>query len=183
MRMRTRQLSFTDLKKTSKTEGFSQRTRHGHEIRKGLRKLHRPLDPRKPLHLVFRSERARGNWSLKRFKHVEHIRKLIYWLAQKNQVKVLQYANAGTHLHLLVHAKDRDGFKRFTRTLSGLVARLVTGAKKGNPVGKFWDTLFFSRVVEWGRDYFTAQGYVLQNELEADGLVPYKPRKQKVLRP
>jgi len=181
--MCARQLTFADLKKTSRTSDFSRRSIHGHETRKGRRKLFRPVDPSKPLHLVFRSERAKGNWSLKRFKHIEHIRKLTYGLAKINQVRIIQYANAGNHLHLLVHAKDRNGFKRFTRTLSGLVARLVTGAKKGNPVGKFWDTLFFSRVVEWGRAYFSAKGYVLQNELESNGIIPYSPRKREVLRP
>lgn len=181
--MKASQLSFLDIKKSSKLSDFSRRSIHGHEIRKGRRKLFRPVDPGKPLHLVFRSERAKGNWSFRRFKHIEHIRKLAYVLAKGNQVKIIQYANAGNHIHLLVHAKDRDGFKRFTRTFTGLVARIVTGAKRGNAVGKFWDSLFFSRVVEWGRAYFTAKGYVLQNQLEADGLVAYKPRKRPRLRP
>jgi REP element-mobilizing transposase RayT len=181
--MRARQLSFADLEKTKKREDFSQRKRHGHDLRKGRRKLSRPVDPRKSLHLVFRAERAKGSWSLRRFKHIEHIKKLTYFLAKKNQIKIIEYANGGNHLHLLVHAKDRNGFKRFTRTLAGLVARLVTGAKKGNAVGKFWDALFFSRVVEWGRDYFTVKAYIIQNELEASGLIPYTPRKKSRLRP
>jgi REP element-mobilizing transposase RayT len=147
--MRGRQLSFADLEKSSKASDFSQRKRHGHDIRKGQRKVFRPIDPKKSLHLVFRSERAQGNWSLRRFKHIEHIKRLIYSLAKRNQIKIIEYANGGNHLHLLVHAKDRNGFKRFTRTLTGLVARLVTGAKKGNAIGRFWDALFFSRVVEW----------------------------------
>jgi REP element-mobilizing transposase RayT len=181
--MRARQFSFADLKKTSKNEDFSKRKLHGHDTRKGHRKLFRPIDPKKALHLVFRSERAKGNWSLRRFKHIEHIKKLTYFLAKRNQVKIIEYANGGNHIHLLVHAKDRVGFKRFTRTLTGLIARLVTGAKKGNSVGKFWDALFFSRVVEWGRDYFTVKAYVIQNALEAAGLLTYTPRKKSRLRP
>ena len=181
--MRARQLSFLDIKKTSKAEAFSQRTRHGHEIRKGKRKLSRPIDPGKPLHLVFGSERAKGLWSFRCLKHMDQIKKLIYSLARKNQIKVLEYANAGTHLHVLIHAKDRNGFKRFTRTFTGLAARLVTGAKRGNAVGKFWDPLFFSRVVQWGRDFFAVKAYVIQNEREASGEIPYKARKQPKLRP
>jgi REP element-mobilizing transposase RayT len=181
--MRARQLSFADLTKTSKSEDFSRRKIHGHDLRKGRRKLFRPVDPRKPLHLVFRAERAKGSWSLRRFKHIEHIKKLTYFLAKKNQIKIIEYANGGNHLHLLVRAKDRNGFKRFTRTLSGLVARLVTGARKGNAVGKFWDALFFSRVVEWGRDYFATKDYVIQNEREASGEIPYSPRAKRALRP
>jgi REP element-mobilizing transposase RayT len=181
--MRTRQLSFADLKKTSKNEEFSKRTIHGHDLHKGRRKLFRPMDPKKTLHLVFRSERAKGNWSLRRFKHIEHIKRLTYFLATRNRVKIIEYANGGNHLQLLVHAKDRNAFKRFTRTLTGLIARLVTGAKKGNAVGKFWDALFFSRVLEWGRDYFTVKSYVIQNDREASGEIPYTPRKKKTLRP
>jgi REP element-mobilizing transposase RayT len=181
--MRARQLSFADINKTSKTEELSQRKRHGHDIRKGRRKLSRPIDPRKPLHLVFRAERAKGAWSLRRFKHIEHIKKLTYFLAKRNQIKIIEYANGGNHLHLFILAKDRNGFKKFTRTLTGLVARLVTGAKKGNAVGKFWDTLFFSRVVEWGRDYFATKDYVIQNEREASGEIPYTPRIKWTLRP
>jgi REP element-mobilizing transposase RayT len=181
--MSARQLSFADLKKTKNSEYFSQRKRHGHDLRKGQRKIFRPIDLRKPLHLVFRAERARGSWSMRRFKHIEHIKKLAYFLAKKNQVKIIEYANGGNHIHLLVHAKDRGGFKRFTRTFTGLIARLVTGAKKGNAIGKFWDELFFSRVVEWGRDYFAVKAYVIQNALEAAGLIPYTPRKKARLRP
>jgi REP element-mobilizing transposase RayT len=195
--MRTRQLTFADVKKSSKTADFTRRTIHGgtseltakfggsdaHPQRK-KRKLFRPLDPRKPLHLVFKSSRAKGDWSFRRFKHIEHIKKLTYSLAKQNQVRVIEYANAGNHLHLLVHAKNRDGFKKFTRTLTGLVARLVTGARKGSPIrGRFWDSLFFSRVVEWGKAYFTARGYVIKNELEAEGIIPYSPRKRRTLRP
>jgi REP element-mobilizing transposase RayT len=181
--MNARQLSFADLKNNSKAEDFLKRKRHGHDLRKGQRKLFRPIDLKKPLHLVFRSERAKGSWSMRRFKHIEHIKKITYFLAKKNQVKVIEYANGGNHIHLLIHAKDRNGFKRFARTLTGLIARLVTGAKKGNAVGKFWDELFFSRVVEWGRDYFTVKAYVIQNALEAAGLIPYSPRKKPRIRP
>jgi REP element-mobilizing transposase RayT len=183
MPVRARQLSFSGLKKTSKTGEFKRRAIHGHETRKGKRKLFRPIDPTKSLHLIFRSERACGAWSMRRFKHIEHIRKLTYDLAKKNRVQVVEYANAGNHLHLLVRVKDRDAFKRFTRTLAGLIARLVTGAKKGQAKGKFWDPLFFSRVVEWGRDFLSVVNYVIQNKREAAGEVPYKPRTNQRLRP
>ncbi len=51
-----------------------------------------------------------------------------------------------------------------------MIARIVTGAKKGSAFGRFWDALAYSRVVEWGRAYFIAKYYVIQNEMEAEGI-------------
>jgi REP element-mobilizing transposase RayT len=185
---RKSQLSFADLAQTgeltrAKAETFTLRAQHGGNLNQGRRKTARPLDTRKPLHLVFRSARARGKWSLKQFKHSTQIEKLARSLAKKHQIRLYQYANAGNHLHLFVRAKDRTEFKKFTRTLAGLVARMVTGAKKGSPKGRFWDSLFFSRVVEWGRSFVNAKDYVLQNELEADGWMDYRPRKAGPIKP
>ena len=52
-------------------------------------------------------------------------------------------------------------------------ATSTTGAKKGVRFGKFWGALAYSRVVEWGRAFTEAKYYVLRNELETLGLMPY----------
>jgi len=46
---------------------------------------------------------------------------------------------------------------------------LVTHARKGNPQGKFWDSLAFTRIVQWGRDFKRLTHYFLKNELESLG--------------
>jgi len=143
------------------------RTRHGGDLRKGQRKLWRPFDPRRPLHLTLRSERAKGHWSLLDCKNERRIRHLVYRFAEKNRVRIHKYANSGNHLHLLVQSKDQEAFQRFLKTISGLIARAVTGARKGKPAGKFWDSLAWTRVVNWGRDFRRVLDYVLMNEMEA----------------
>jgi REP element-mobilizing transposase RayT len=182
--MRPKQLSFADVSSSqTKARSFTPRSKHGGGLHQGHRKLARPIDTRRPLHLVFRSERAQGGWSLNRLKHAEKIENLLKNLGRRHHVQIMQYANAGNHLHMVVRAKDREGFKRFTKTLTGLVARMVTGAKKGKPVGKFWDSLFFSRIVEWGKALVHARDYVLQNMLETEGWMDYRPRYRAKLRP
>lgn len=42
---------------------------------------------------------------------------------------------------------------------------------------KFWGLLLYSRVVAWGRDFFTVRRYILQNTLEALHLIAYQPRR------
>lgn len=147
-----------------------ERREHGGTLRRGMRKLRRPLDPRKPLHLTLRSERARGGWSMLRPAHAGRIKYMIYLRAEMYGVKVLKYANSGNHLHILLKTRTSIGFKRFLRTITGLIARLITGAAKGRPRGKFWDELAYTRVVNWGRDLFHTHFYVVMNEMEASGI-------------
>jgi hypothetical protein len=97
-------------------------------------------------------------------------------VALRHGVKVYEYANAGNHVHLLLRARRRSEFQAFLRAFAGLAARLVTGARRGRPVGKFWDELAYSRVIHWGREFVLVREYVIQNELESLGRVPYRPR-------
>jgi REP element-mobilizing transposase RayT len=41
---------------------------------------------------------------------------------------------------------------------------------------KFWQTRIYSRVVSWGREFMAVKKYVLQNTLEALGVIAYEPR-------
>lgn len=154
-----------------KSPSFSEMNRraHGGDLRKGKRKLARPFDPKKPLHLVLRSTRARGEWSLLRTKNEKRVRNLVYREAARAQVEIFRYANAGNHLHLVVRSRNRARLARFLRTTSGLLARMITGAKKGTAFGRFWDQLAYSRIVEWGREFLKVCEYLLTNELEGLG--------------
>lgn len=150
------------------SKAFKPRLEHGGELRAGKRKLARPIDPKRPMHLVLRSSRARGKLSL--LSKAKAIEGLIQKSAKKHGVQVQQYANAGNHLHLIVKARTRRDFQNFLRNLTGKIAQLMTQAKKGNAFGKFWDTLAYTRVVEWGRALRVAKDYVMLNELETTGL-------------
>lgn len=82
-------------------------------------------------------------------------------------VRVYRFAIAGNHIHLLVKAPNRKSFQGFLRKLSGSIAQLVTKARKGNPVGRFWDALAFSRVISWGKDFKSVNFYIQKNLIEA----------------
>ena len=146
------------------------RTEHGGDLRTGVRKLARPLATRTPMHIVLRSSRAKGNSSMLSKAHFARVQAIVYKFAKTNNVHISQFANVGNHLHLLVQAKSRTGFQNFLRTITGLIARLIMGAVKGRPGGKFWDSLAFSRTVSWGRDFRAAMKYVFQNTKESSGI-------------
>jgi hypothetical protein len=72
-------------------------------------------------------------------------------------------------VHLLVRAESRVAFQNFLRTVAALLARRITGARKGKPVGKFWDALAFSSLVKWGSQMAAVHRYFSRNRLEAIG--------------
>lgn len=147
----------------------TRRLEHGGRIRRGQRKLARPIDPKRPLHLVLRSSRARGAWSFLSPKNRVLVEKLLQVGTKHFGVKLLNQANVGNHLHLVVVPKNKALFQHFLRWFSGRLAFTITGAKKGNPVGRFWDALAYSKVLSWGRELEFVKNYLFLNRLEAVG--------------
>jgi REP element-mobilizing transposase RayT len=149
---------------------------HGGDIGVGKRKIARPVDTRRPLHIVLRSSRARRSWSMLRPEIAPHIRRAIASLARRYDVRVYRHANVGNHIHLLATVRSRPALQSFLRVFAGVTARLVTGARRGRPVGRFWDRLAYSRIVLWGREFRTVGIYVRKNVAEARGFRPHAPR-------
>jgi REP element-mobilizing transposase RayT len=154
------------------------RIEHGGEVRLHRRKLSRPIDLRRSLHVVLRSARARGAWSLRRFQNDAIVRAVLRRFARRYAIRVYRFANVGNHLHLLLRSPSRLALQDFLRTFAGITARRVTGARKGRPVGRFWDFLAYSRIVRWGRDFRGVKAYVMRNELEGLGIAPARPRRK-----
>ncbi len=148
---------------------------HGGTAAKGKRKTMRPIDTKRALHLVLRSTRARGDWSLLSPRNAKPIRRLIDRMAARFGVRIYNFSNVGNHLHLIVRVRTRKGFQDFLRTIAARIAVGVTRAKKGRALKitsgrKFWDALAFTRVLNWGRDYIDTQIYMTKNLFEGEGL-------------
>jgi REP element-mobilizing transposase RayT len=142
------------------------RTQHGGDVRRGKRKLERPVSTRRPMHLVLKSRRAEGPWSLRH--HDRTVREVLRRMARRFEVRIYDFANVGSHLHLVLRARKREGFQSFLRSFAGIVARRITGAERARPSGHFFDGLAWSRVVNWGRDYWGLRHYVFRNQIEGD---------------
>jgi REP element-mobilizing transposase RayT len=154
---------------------FSNVTAHGGESAHGKRKTMRPLDPKQAVHLILKSSRALGPHSMLSPRHCNRIETLAHNLAKKWGIRIYRYANVGNHLHFLVKSRTRRAWRAFLRELSGSIAILVTGARKGQ-AEKFWDQLAFTRIVKFGRDFNGVALYLIGNIFEAMG-VPLKKLK------
>ena len=167
-----RQLSFLPSFKSLNTS-----LKHGGDVRAGRRKVARPIDPKRPIHLVLTSARARGAWSLTNTDNRAHIREALHLGRRRFGIKVYSQGTQGNHLHLLIKAPSRREFQSFLRYLAGRLAMKITGACKGNRVASedsvrkngvrgFWDALAFTRLVAWGQDFLSVKDYVDLNEQE-----------------
>jgi REP element-mobilizing transposase RayT len=142
---------------------------YGGSSRKGRRKIQRPFDRKLPLHLVFRSAKARGHKSFLHRRNKGAIQDLLGRLADRYGVKVYRFENVGNHLHLLAKFPARRELKAFLRVFAQGVMFRVTGACKGNPQGRFFDAVAYSKVVSWGREFRALKAYLWKNALESLG--------------
>jgi REP element-mobilizing transposase RayT len=115
-----------------------------------------------------RAECARGELSMLHPKNARRVDRMVRRMAARFDVRILQYANVGNHLHILIKAKTREDVQNFLRAAAGSVARVVKG------IGKFWDYLAFSVIVrDWFEHYRRVRRYIIRNFLEAQSLIPY----------
>jgi hypothetical protein len=166
------------------TFGTGVEAQHGGTSRTGQRKTSRPLEPTLPLYVVLRSSRARGRWSLSRSPTRAAVNETLRALSKRHAIKVFAYSNGGDQVHLLLRAQSRASFQAFLRAFAGLVARQVTGARKGKPSGRFWDALTYSRVLNWGEEFDLVRGFLEGGDLDALALLrqPQKPSRTSLKR-
>lgn len=126
----------------------------------------RPLSTRETMHLVMRSSKAKGVFSLRHPRNIQRVRSIVEKFAKKNGVQILSFANVGNHLHLQIKLTKRFLFAPFIRAVTGGIAQVVANSKT---FGKFWDRRPFTRIVHSFCAFNNLKKYVRVNQLEAEG--------------
>jgi REP element-mobilizing transposase RayT len=156
--------------------GLKHRPDHGGSLGQGKRKTARPFSHKHAVHVVLRSEKAKGTWSLLTSKNEKLVDRLLEACARRYHIKIYRFINVGNHLHLLVKAESRQylvakkEFQGFLRQFAGMIAFSITGAKKGAARGGFWRRLVYTTIVQWGRQYNAVKDYFTKNFFESKGL-------------
>ena len=108
----------------------------------------RPLSTRDSMHLVLRSSKAKGNWSLRRSR--KKIDAILDKFSSKYAVNIISQANVGNHLHLHLRLRRRRLYNPFIRAITAAIAMAATGASRWKPLKtKFWITDHF---LAWSAD-------------------------------
>ena len=132
------------------------------------KKRERPLSSKCWMHLVLRSDRANGRWSFSAPKNKVWVEQLIRERAHKWGVTIGDFANVSNHLHLKIKIPNRTLYRKFIVAVTGMIARFMTGACRGNATGKFWSGLPFTRVLKSAFENLTLQGYIKANRTEEE---------------
>ena len=141
------------------------RTFGGTSLKK-RRKTKRPLRPGLVHHVVFKSSKAQGQLSFYTHKHL--VGSLLKEKSRKFFVEILDFVNMGNHLHLKVRFKDRKRFGQFLKSFSALLARKITGARRGVKFGKFWDGLVYTRIISSAFEELGLKGYFEANHRQRE---------------
>lgn len=160
----TNLLDYFDTRKTRRRYG---RTQHGGVESKGHRKIERPLSTSHPIHLVLKSHKAEGELSLLTAKNKPLVESIIRDKAQKFGVRISQYSNVGNALHLKVRISSRTSFNAYLKAITTLIARAVTGARRGQKFGKFWQGQAFTRVLVSRREHDSLHEFFKASQSEA----------------
>lgn len=144
---------------------IKSRTHGGMKLKK-RRKIKRPLVPGAVTHVVLKSSKATGDLSF--YKHKILVKSLLSEKAKKFFVEIKDFVNMGNHLHIKAKFKDRQKFQQFLKSYTALLARKITGAKKGQRFGKFWDGLVYTRVLLTKFEELGLKAYFEGNHIERE---------------
>lgn len=171
--------AYKNLKRPRQTELFANQNiklSFGGSSRKGNPKIARPFSTKHFMHVVLKSEKAYGEYSLLHFER--NIIKLSKSLGRRLGVEIKDIVVMGNHIHLLVKCLKRSALANFLRAFSGILVRKIIGAEKGMAlqdgarlkIGEFFTCRPFSRVVAAGKKSFvTLKRYFDLNRLEKLG--------------
>lgn len=141
------------------------KTEFGGSFLKGRRKTQRILNSRKPIHLVLKTKKA-----FVIFKQKNKLQFILRKQAKTFGIKIYSESIQSDHWHICLQITNRRLYRGFIRSLTGLIAR---------ELGKgLWALRPYTRVVEWGKDFLNVSDYILLNQCEISGIVPYAIRKQ-----
>lgn len=183
--MATNQLSF---QKTI----WKHRFAHGGSLRNLAKgRGARPLSSREPLHLVFKIDKAKLCGGLRGNKSQKIIKYLMRKYAKKFFVRIDQFTIQHDHIHIILRSPRRRNFQSFFKVIAGQIAQVfqkegllrsdegMTGAPKHGT--GLWKHRPFSRVIRGWKAYGIVRDYLLLNELEALGHIPYRTLRLKGL--
>jgi REP element-mobilizing transposase RayT len=156
------------------TMGFFGKSRkeHGGSLFKGKRKEARPLSTKHPIHLTLKST---GNSFF--YPSNRALDKLIRNCADKYNIKIYDLALNWSHIHAMILIPTREAYKAFIKTLTSLIVELIS-KQRGRKLTQIFDLLPYTRILSWGREFKKVLEYIIQNQMEALGLISRKKKSK-----
>lgn len=153
-----KQISFSDIE-SNFSSSFKIQKSYGGSLGLGKRKTRRPLDSKKPLHLVLK---ATNSYTLLNNKVA--VEQIIHLFSVKFGIKLHAKAVQHDHIHLCLSFQNRRIYTMWIRAVTGSLVQRVTGLK--------FKFLPFTRIINsWRNDFRSVQNYIAKNQAEAEFLL------------
>jgi REP element-mobilizing transposase RayT len=137
------------------------------------RKFKRPFNPKKAVHVIFRSRLLSGTRSLLRANRKSWTESLIKNKTQQHQVKLYHFSVNSNHIHLLLRFPTVEAQRSFLRDFSGSLALKIKKSFQISKNIRVWDERPFTKIVS---AFKVIKDYIEKNKNEAVGLWPYQKR-------
>lgn len=105
----------------------------GGVLLQGKRRDKRPLTKQDCLHLVLSSCLATGRRSFLHPRHRKWLSRFLQNKAKDFKIQLKHFDNKGSSLHLLLQIPDRQSYRSFIRSVTGLIARKIMKAERNSP--------------------------------------------------
>ncbi len=142
------------------------------------RKLPRPYDQKKLVHVVFKARVGSGIYLTSSSRSIS---KLLLETAQRYGVNIKNFVINKDHIHILCWNKIRTDFIHFLRFFSAQMGRVYKKIYARFGVSKphsLWLTRPFTRLVSWGKKSVKIiQNYIEKNRSEVNGTAVYTDRE------
>lgn len=165
------------MKKPKQLSFFKNQSRaFGGSLLTGKRKARRPLSTKHPVHLILKSELAKGNLRFTAHRFV--IERIFSKLSRRYGIKVYDIAVNFDHIHTVISFKSINSYKSWIRHLTSEIVRTLS-QRAQNQLKEFFTHRPYTRIISWGKDFKGVLDYLILNKMEIFGLRPTKiiPRK------
>mgnify|MGYP001605403745 FL=1 len=135
----------------------------GGELNKGKRKAKRPLDLKKPLHLVLR---LKTHMPFLFNPRDQKLRELVKAILLKHNIVGYEIIFNHSHVHFVLKLPTQEAYVRFIREVTSSLVRYFSGILK-RKLKDIFSYRPFTRIVEWGRDFKNIIHYMQGNEIES----------------
>ncbi len=151
----------------------------------------RPIATRTPIHLVFKSNKARIGGGFRTLRRFSLANQILNRYASRFYIQIHCVSFQFDHIHLVVRTTRRSNLQSFLRVFAGQVAQqfaqhfppIDSSQLEDRPTPRLWLSRPFTRIVRGRRAFKVVMNYVALNELEGSGQVPYRSGRFKALLP
>ncbi len=162
-----RQQDFEFLKKVPREFGGS--------LLENKRKFKRTITADLPIHLVLKSDKARGEFSF--INHQTKLQEKSFAISRRHGVRIYAWCINWDHIHFVIRLRHVNDYSNWIRELTKELVLVISKETK-TKIKSFFTCRPYTRIITWGREFREVLDYLKLNEMEVAGIRPIMRRSR-----